>query len=493
MTRRGAVVLTAVVLARSLAAQLPEADAAFGKGDYAAARAGYERVLAADSLNERALYRLAILDSWGGKLARSLARLARLRRLEPRDEDIMVTNAQVLAWAGQTAASAVLYDSVLARSPDRSDALAGRARAIAWSGDLDRAEELWRRALERHPDDAELLIGLAQTLFWKGQPGLAEAYAARARAVAPEDRMARDLARAVRAALRPEIATNVDGASDSDNNDFVAQEGTVTTSLSSNLRGTLHAGWRHATDPLRRGSSYGGGGYAVGALGNGAVLRAGLGARRINPDSGPSRTTLTAELGLGLRPARYAAVSVGYSRSPFDETARLMRQDLMVDGVDLSCDISPGRGWSISGGANGTWFSDGNRRLAAVGAVLGHVLPGLQVGPFARIMEYRKTPGTGYFAPNRFYVAEARMVYLWQRNGWGVRADGGVGSQQVSDTAAHQFEWHLGLSLWHDWGANNEIALVGSITNSGAATNAAHVTSESFRYRTLGLRVRQGL
>src|SRR2546427_10896247 len=121
-----------------LAAQLPAADEAFRKGDYAAARAGYERVLAADSLNERALYRLAILDSWDGELARSLARFGRLRRLDPKDGDFMVAQAQVLAWAGKTRASEALYDSALARSPDRTDALAGRARAVAW-GEIGRA------------------------------------------------------------------------------------------------------------------------------------------------------------------------------------------------------------------------------------------------------------------------------------------------------------------------------------------------------------------
>src|SRR5437870_11840729 len=245
---RAAGVLALVVGSAPLAAQLPEADAAFRAGHYAAARAAYTRVLAGDSSNERALYRLAILDSWDGKLIRSLAGFGRLRRIDPRDPDIMVTHAQVLAWAGRTAASEALYDSVLVRFPDRADALAGRARATAWSGDLDRAEDLWRKALERHPDDPELLVGLAQTLYWKGQPDLAAVYATRARAVAPEDRTARDLARAVRAALRLEIATNVDGAGDSDHNDFVAQEATVTASLGSDLRGTLRAGWRHATD-----------------------------------------------------------------------------------------------------------------------------------------------------------------------------------------------------------------------------------------------------
>src|SRR5438132_968077 len=80
----------------------------------------------------------------------------------------------------------------------------------------------------------------------------------------------------------------------------------------------------------------------IAALGHGAVLRAGLGARRVQPDVVAARTPFTAEVGLGLRPARYAAVSVGHSRTPFDETAGLMRQDLTVDAVDLSFDISPG-------------------------------------------------------------------------------------------------------------------------------------------------------
>src|SRR5437879_7277576 len=131
VTRHLALAVTLAFLVRPpLAAQLPAADQAFQRGDYAAARASYERVLAADSSNVRALYRLAILDSWDGKLIRSLARFARLRRIDPHDPDIMVTQAQVLAWAGRTAASEALYDSVLERFPDRADALAGRARTI---------------------------------------------------------------------------------------------------------------------------------------------------------------------------------------------------------------------------------------------------------------------------------------------------------------------------------------------------------------------------
>ena len=491
--RAGPLALALLATPGLLIAQLPDAEAAFRRGDYGAARAAYERVLATDSLNIRALYRLAILDGWDRKLSRSLQRLARARRLEPRDADIMVSQAQVLAWAGRLAAAEALYDSVLARSPDRADALAGRARAVAWRGDLDRAERLWRDALTRVPESAEILTGLAQTLYWKGQPGLAETFAARARALAPDDRTARDLERLVRAALRPEVRTAVDGAGDSDQNQFVAQEATATASLVPDVRGTLHAGWRHATDRLSSGTSYGAGGYVIGALGQGAVVRAGLGVRRVEPGIGAARTPLTAQVGLGLRPGRYAAVSVGFSRSAFDETVALMAQGLTIDAVDLSVDVSPAPGWSISGGGGGAWFSDGNSRYSGVGAVLGHVARGLEIGPYARIMGYCGCGSGIYFAPNRFTTIEGRAVYVWQRSRWGIRADGGVGSQQVFKGAAHQTEWHIGVSLSRGWGPNNEVALVGSITNSAAATTPGTVPTEGFRYRTLGLRFRQGL
>src|SRR2546429_3171907 len=273
-------VAAAGCLVAPLTAQLPEAEAAFQRGDYGAARAGYERVLARDSTNVRALYQLAILDSWDGKLGRSLERFARLRRLAPRDDDITVAHARVLAWADRTAAAGALYDSVLARAPDRTDALAGRARTVAWSGDLDRAERLWREALDRHADEPELLIGLAQTLSWKGQPGLAEAYAARARALAPQDRTVLELERELRAAVRPQVRTSVDGAGDSDGNTFVAQEAYYEASLSTAVRGTLRAGWRHASFGTTAGASYGVGGPVSAPLGAEAAGQAGPCVRR---------------------------------------------------------------------------------------------------------------------------------------------------------------------------------------------------------------------
>ena len=138
-------------------------------------------------------------------------------------------------------------------------------------------------------------------------------------------------------------------------------------------------------------------------------------------------------------------------------------------------------------------FSDGNRRYSAVAAVLGRVVRGLQIGGFGRVMGYRRAAPGLYFAPDRFSVIEARGVYALQRSRWGVRVDGGLGAQQVFKGAPHQTAWHVGAALSRGWGANNEIAVVGSITNSAGATSTAGVRSEGFRYRTLGLRFTQGL
>ena len=495
MTARIWSLVAVTLVGRGLAAQLPEAEEAFRRGDQRAARAGYEAVLRRDSANVRALYRLAVLDSWDGKLQRSLERFGRLRRLEPADPDIMVAHARVLAWAGKTGVAERLYDSVLATRPDRSDALAGRARAIAWAGDLDRAERLWRSALEVHPEDAEILVGLAQTLFWRGKPELAESYVTRARQLAPDEREARDLLSLVRAARRPAITTAGSYAHDSDDNAFVAQDGSITGSLGRDLRGTLQAGWRRATDPARTGLSYGAGGYVIAPLGRGAVLRAGLGIRRLAPDGGTARSPLTAQLGIGLRPARFAALSLAYSRTPFDETALLIDSGYVMDGVDLSFDATPRPGLSISGGGGLAWLSDAvsNRRAGGVLAVMTTPWRGIELGVLGRMMGYRiPNPGAGYFAPNRFGVLEARVTGTWRRERWAIRTDAGVGTQQVGTGAPTQAEWHVGLGVTRGWSANNELTLTGSLTNS-AATRSGTATAAGFRYGTISLRVQQGL
>src|SRR5207237_1088236 len=119
------------------------------------------------------------------------------------------------------------------------------------------------------------------------------------------------------------------------------------------------AGWRRASfDTVAAGSSFGVGGQIFAPLGARAAVQAGLGARRLDPDIGRGTTPLTAALGLRLRPARFVAGGIGYSRAPFDETAVLIARGLIVDALDWSVDISPSPRWSVSAGGGGAWLSD---------------------------------------------------------------------------------------------------------------------------------------
>src|SRR5213078_4488015 len=180
------------------------------------------------------------------------------------------------------------------------------------------------------------------------------------------------------------------------------------------VRGTLRAGWRRASLGAIGGASYGAGGQLSAPLGANAAVQAGLGVRRLEPDLGRVTTPLTAALGLRFRPSRDVAAGVGYSRSPFDDTAALIDSGFVVDALDWSVDISPSPRWSVSAGGGGAWLSDSNSRYSAVVAVLARVASGVQVGPFARVMGYRLSGARGYFAPNRFSVLEGRVTVDWR-------------------------------------------------------------------------------
>src|SRR5882672_9088637 len=110
--------------------------------------------------------------------------------------------------------------------------------------------------------------------------------------------------------------------------------------------------------------------------------------RRLAPEGGTARSPLTAQLGIGLRPARFAALSLAYSRTPFDETALLIDSGYIMDGIDLSFDAAPRPGLSISGGGGLAWLSDAvsNRRAGGVLAVMATPWRGIEVGVLGRIM-----------------------------------------------------------------------------------------------------------
>ena len=184
---------------------------------------------------------------------------------------------------------------------------------------------------------------------------------------------------------------------------------------------------------------------------------------------------------MSRRPAPFVALGLGYSCAQrFDETATLIDSAFRTDNVDFSFDLDPKPTLSISGGAGATWFSDStNRRLSGILAVLAGLGRGVSAGVYGRMMGYREQ-GHGYFSPGRFTVVEARGIYNLRRGVWGLRADGGLGGQQImpigASTGPWQSEWHFTATVSRtqlEFGG--EISLEGLLTNSAAARYGGRV------------------
>jgi tetratricopeptide (TPR) repeat protein len=190
---------TAPVVAR---AQNP-ADIAWRQGDLITAERLYEERLAADSTDEIALHRMALMFGWNGRYQESLALFNRLLELSPRNWEAAVDRARVYAWQGQTENAIALLDRVLEQQPTYVPALQARAlfqswrgehvaalstyeqigqivpenrsvpreraRVLSWSSQLDAAIAIYDSLLRTDPSDRETRLGLARVLSWADQ------------------------------------------------------------------------------------------------------------------------------------------------------------------------------------------------------------------------------------------------------------------------------------------------------------------------------------
>ncbi|MEJ2237428.1 MAG: tetratricopeptide repeat protein [Gemmatimonadales bacterium] len=176
------------------------ADVAWRQGDLVAAKRLYAERLAADSTDEIALHRMALMLGWDGGYRESIALFDRLLELSPRNWEAAVDRARVYAWQGQTETAIDLLDAVLEQQPTYVPALQARAlfqswigqhsaalstyeqigqivpenrsipreraRVLSWSSQLDAAIAIYDSLLRTDPSDRETRLGLARVLSW---------------------------------------------------------------------------------------------------------------------------------------------------------------------------------------------------------------------------------------------------------------------------------------------------------------------------------------
>ncbi len=503
-----------------LAAQTQAADSAWARGDFAAARVGYEQALHDNPGSVRALYRLGILASWAGQLDSALALLADAREVEPADPDVRLAEARILGWASRNGPALSKYDSLLAEHPDNREAVLGRAQVLAWAGRLKEADavyaglmaqdstdleaitgratvESWRgdlsgsaaryqAALTLNPEYVPALVGLAQVRQWQGRTDESRQYAERALTLAPDDRGARDAAAQVRALVRPRVEATLGWSHDSDRNTLWWQTLGTSLALGNGLRGFGSVTLAEASDPMRNGTRVGGEVGVSRDFGN-ASLTGAIGARTLSPDSGASRSLATWRASGSYRVSPSAGVGMGYAHYSFDETAFLLTRDLDVDEISADADAELRRDLTLGLGASVAWLSDDNRRRAAVASLTQRVAQRFTVGLWGRALGY-DNPGTGYFAPDRFLVGEARGSYTYGWRRWETRVSGGLGVQQAGKGNDAQSEWHAEGRLVRRWGTINELWLSGGLSNSAESS-----TTGAFHYYTFSLGARLGL
>jgi tetratricopeptide (TPR) repeat protein len=455
-------------------AQTLHADSLWAAGQYAAARAEYQRSLHDNPGYVRALYRLAILAAWDGRLDSALALLRDAREVEPDEPDVRLWQAKILAWDGRYQQAIVRYDSLITAFPDRRDPRFGRAQVLAWSGKYAQADREFRELVETNPDDTEALIALAQLRLWQGRPGEADHYNDMALRAAPADRTALALQTEVRALRRARIELGLGVSHDSDDNTAWWQ--TIGTSLlvGPGLRGFASAGAYEASDPAADGTRFSAEAGATLNRGN-ASLTGALGARRLTPDPGLDRTLATWRANASYRFSPTAGAGIGYTHYSFDETAFLLGSDIDIDELSVDGDVELRRDLTLGLGGGLGYVSDDNRRKSAALALTARVTPRANLGIYGRGLWY-DFKGTGYFSPDHFLLGELRGSYTRAVRRWEGKLSAGLGLQQSGSGASTDAEWHTEIRIARRWGTINEVALSGGVTNSAisSATGAFH-------------------
>ncbi|HEY0350665.1 MAG TPA: tetratricopeptide repeat protein, partial [Gemmatimonadales bacterium] len=380
-----------------LSSQQREADEAWAAGRYVAARAGYQQVLAANPRAARANLRMGILLSWDGKLDSSLVYLARARAAEPADVDARLVQARVMAWNKQYRDAFLRYDSLLAERPGLRQAQLDRARALAWAGRLDEArtafqsllardstdrdaalgsaqvsgwkgdladaEHRYRSLLTRNARDVDARVGLGYVYLWQGREAAAGRQATYALAIDSTHKDGRALRRLVSTGRRASVETSGSWSNDSDDNTSYWQTLTAAAPLASGVStfGSVNA--LETSDPLRNATRVGAEAGLSLAVKRFRLTGAG-GARRLTPEVASPRTSATYRGGVRYRPVPSVGMNLGYSRSPFDETAVLIDRNLDLESLEGSVDVKPFPTLTVYGGGGALWLSDGNHRTS---------------------------------------------------------------------------------------------------------------------------------
>ncbi len=469
--------------AADMAARMSRADAAYAAGDRARAEQEYAAVLATDAGQARATFRLAQLRE-RHDLRGAVALYRRYVALEPSDAWGYIALGDALAAHGDARDALAVYDHAARLAPRERDVHVGRARVLARVRHTDAAIAAYERWLGGYDRDAEAWRELAVQQRVAGAHGAALASLERARALDTRTEARREIDRDIgrnRTAMRATLEPLAGGSRDSDGLMTTRAGVVVASPLMGTMRASAGASIRRAGDGTRARTSQE---LTAGAQfrpraqlrfelagGISRADRSAIDTASTDPVGGPGRGP-RAPIGrtgapgtsayqaypagrarmIWRRPGDAVAVDARAGRQLLDASPFLVAQGVLRDEVSAAVDLRVLGPMRVRGFVRTAAIhnnADERNRRDIIGGALAFVPAAYEVTIRAQRLRYDAPTNLAYFAPR--YVNGAELTtYLERESGSGttLALDLGAGAQQVADWQLADASWSPTLRGW---------------------------------------------
>ncbi|HKN68923.1 MAG TPA: hypothetical protein VJW73_21715, partial [Gemmatimonadaceae bacterium] len=229
------------------------------------------------------------------------------------------------------------------------------------------------------------------------------------------------------------------------------------------------------------------------------TVRGELGATRLAGSGGPASPVVThieplAAMRLSGRVARGLSLGAGVSHAAFDETAPLIQSGVATTSVDGDADLTLTRrltfggsgGWTRLRGGSGT-----NSRVAGSGMLRWAARPFVSFAAGVRGFAYEHAAFDGYFAPERYLLAEASArLHIGGDVGWALESELGLGNQTITafdDSHIGRFAQRANASVLYRPVPGVEWSLSGGFANVASPTT---ISSADYRFYTVAIKGR---
>jgi tetratricopeptide (TPR) repeat protein len=468
-------------------------------GNYSSAIAIYDSVLTRQPTYRDAVLGRAQTLAWAGRLNEALPAYKQWVAAHPTDRNASLEYARALAWNGQMDEAEMMYTEL--SKTGNANAKKGLARVLGWRGELERSERTWREVLVTDPADPEALTGLAQVLSWQGRQADAETALQAALRANPAYGDARTLMRWVQADLKPSVTIAGLGTNDSDNN----------RSTSFVLDYVERAPWNGTVGVkyIERWANFAAIDSRADAFNTFARWQPAATSWQFRVDAGVTRhsttfapvtarekTILNGALSTSGTVGRSLTLRMGASRAPFDETALLIANGVLISELAGEAEFALPSRFTLSGAASNARLTHGTRENTrnAFSTTLRWTRSrnwSLAVG--ARQFGYDTTSSDGYFAPKKYTLAEASgRGRIGGQLGWNADADVGLGQQRIEffgSNAGSRLAERVAMSLGYRFDPAHEISAAGGYANVAAP---GQTSGSEYKWYTFSLRARFG-